>query len=49
MVRIRCEAPLPAVRLGSSGRLRPGEWVVALGSPLHLSNSITAGMLLLCC
>lgn len=43
VVRIQCEKPLPAVRLGSSSRLRPGEWVVALGSPLHLSNSITAG------
>ena len=43
VVKIDCEAPLPVVRLGSSKRLRAGEWVVALGSPLHLSNSITAG------
>ena len=43
-VRISPRKPLPVMRLGSSEDLKPGEWVVALGSPLSLSNTITAGV-----
>ncbi|MDF1484359.1 DegQ family serine endoprotease, partial [Ramlibacter sp. H39-3-26] len=35
---------LPAVKIGDVGRLKAGEWVMAIGSPFGLENSVTAGI-----
>ncbi|CAG7836756.1 unnamed protein product [Allacma fusca] len=43
LIRIR-EKGLPTLKLANSAETRLGEWVVAIGSPLSLSNSVTAGV-----
>ena len=43
---IRVEASdLPAVTVGNSEALRPGEWAIAIGNPLGLDNTVTAGII----
>jgi serine protease Do len=35
---------LPAVKVGDVGKLRVGEWVMAIGSPFGLESTVTAGI-----
>ena len=35
---------LPAVKVGDVARLKVGEWVMAIGSPFGLDNTVTAGI-----
>ncbi len=44
LVDIGYDEDLPISIIGNSGKLRAGEFVVALGSPLNLQNSVTFGI-----
>ncbi|XP_063040157.1 serine protease HTRA2, mitochondrial-like [Engraulis encrasicolus] len=43
-IKINPRHPLPTLRLGKSSEVRQGEFVVAMGSPFALRNTITSGI-----
>jgi serine protease Do len=44
LLKIASDKPLPTVEFGNDKQLRVGDWVVAVGNPFGLSNSVTAGI-----
>ncbi len=36
---------LPSMTLGDSSKIRPGQWVIAIGNPYGFSNTVTAGII----
>ncbi|XP_066509601.1 serine protease HTRA1-like [Hoplias malabaricus] len=45
LIKIDSEESLPVLLLGRSSDLRPGEFVVAVGSPFSLQNTVTTGII----
>jgi serine protease Do len=44
LLRVKSDKPLPTVEFGNDRALRVGDWVVAVGNPFGLSNTVTAGI-----
>ncbi|WP_263353452.1 trypsin-like peptidase domain-containing protein [Acidicapsa acidisoli] len=45
VIKIDTDKPLPTVKLGNSDTTSVGDWVIAIGSPFSLSQTVTAGII----
>ncbi|NUQ62402.1 MAG: Do family serine endopeptidase [Pirellulales bacterium] len=45
VVRINAKEPLPAARLGDSDKAEIGDWVLAVGNPFELDQTVSAGII----
>jgi serine protease Do len=44
VIKINVNHPLPAAKMGNSDSMQPGDWVLAIGSPFGLQETVTAGI-----
>lgn len=44
LLKINCRRKLPALPLGSTSRVEIADWVVVIGSPFGMANSVTVGV-----
>ena len=44
VIKIDAKKPLPAAKLGNSDSMNVGDWVLAVGSPFGLEETVTAGI-----
>jgi serine protease Do len=44
VIKIEVERPLPTAKLGNSDGMQVGDWVLAIGSPFGLQETVTAGI-----
>lgn len=45
LLKVESPTPLPVLSFGNSDAMEVGDWVVAIGNPFGLSNTVTAGIL----
>jgi serine protease Do len=45
LLKVEPKKPLKAVTFGDSGRMRVGDWVMAIGNPFGLGGSVTVGII----
>ena len=44
LLKVEAGKPLPHVAFGDSDRVRPGDWIMAVGNPFGLGGTVTAGI-----
>lgn len=44
VLKVNAKQPLPYLKLGNSADVQPGQWVIAIGNPFGLSESVSAGI-----
>ncbi len=44
VLKVKADKPLPAVEFVDDRQVRVGDWVIAVGNPFGLSNTVTAGI-----
>ncbi len=45
LLKIDVKKKLPYLKFGDSDKMRPGDWVIAIGNPFGLDHTVTAGII----
>lgn len=45
LIKIKVKRPLPTVKLGDSDKIQVGEWAMAIGNPMGLTETVTVGVI----